>query len=284
MNKPIILILLLCAARAVAHANPITSITISLPANPDANVANWGEGTSPFSISATSAIKNGRVDPAVADAKFVVAIRRGATVVYGASSARVAPVVKITSANPMWRGKEAVALLGSDCTLPPGDYELSVQFYNAGAEKSVPLSDEQRKAFSIRGAATQNFAPPKLVAPSNGVAMDDADRSKPLMLRWTPVVPRPQEPTTYRLRVWQLMQGQTGTQAMRVNQPIITRDIDNLTQATVTSELSKPSKPPHLSSFVWIVQSLNREGKPIGGNNGTSEMAGFSYSPNTPTR
>ena len=34
----------------------------------------------------------------------------------------------------------------------------------------------------------------------------------------------------YRLKVWQLMQGQSGSQAMRTNQPIVTKDVDNISQ------------------------------------------------------
>lgn len=33
--------------------------------------------------------------------------------------------------------------------------------------------------------------------------------------RWTPLVPKPKDPVTYRLKVWQLMQGQNGTQSMK---------------------------------------------------------------------
>ncbi|MDI1286239.1 MAG: hypothetical protein PSV46_17775 [Reyranella sp.] len=67
------------------------------------------------------------------------------------------------------------------------------------------------------------------------------------------------------------MQGQNGTQAM-TNQPIVTKDVDNLTQAVTTIPGSGPTGA---SSFVWSVQALNREGKPVGGNNGTSEAFTF---------
>lgn len=71
------------------------------------------------------------------------------------------------------------------------------------------------------------------------------------------------------------MQGQNGTTAMRVNQPIVTKDVDNLTQTTISNLYTGPCKPPYLCDYMWTVQALNREGKPIGNNNGTSEPTAF---------
>jgi hypothetical protein len=174
-----------------------------------------------------------------------------------------------------------MALIGQGCTLPPGDYELSVQFFGYSNGKTIAFSEEKIKAFSIRGNEQQTYQLPQLIAPITVSTFTETDISKPLTFRWTPIVPRPQEPVTYRLRVWQLMQGQNGTQAMRTNQPVITKDVDNLTQAILTSIITGPCKPPYLCDFVWNVQALNREGKPIGTNNGTSETFSFSYSGTT---
>ena len=102
------------------------------------------------------------------------------------------------------------------------------------------------------------------------LVVSEEDLTKPATFRWTPLVPRPKDPVTYRVRVWQLMQGQSGAQAMKANQPIITKDVDNLTQLTVPKVITGPCRPPYLCDFVWNVQALNREGKPIGASNGVS--------------
>ncbi|MBP9913096.1 MAG: hypothetical protein KBF26_06765 [Opitutaceae bacterium] len=107
--------------------------------------------------------------------------------------------------------------------------------------------------------------------------LSEKDRMKPVNFKWTPVIPRPTEPVTYRLRVWQLMQGQTGPQAARVNQPIVTKDVDNLTQTLIEKGIPGSGKPPYLNEFVWSVQALNRDGKPVGGNNGMSELGKFGF-------
>lgn len=112
---------------------------------------------------------------------------------------------------------------------------------------------------------------------ANGAMLKETDILKGLTFRWTPVIPKPKDPVTYRVRVWQLMQGQNGTQAMKANQPIITKDVDNF-MVTISSLTSGPCKAPYLCSFIWNVQALDREGKPVGGNNGTSEASSFSIS------
>jgi hypothetical protein len=89
------------------------------------------------------------------------------------------------------------------------------------------------------------------------------------------VVPKPQEPVTYRLKVWQLMQGQNSTQAMRTNKPIVTKDVADITEATVSGIYTGPCRPPYLCDYVWNVQALDRQGKPIGDNEGTSQTWAF---------
>ena len=87
-----------------------------------------------------------------------------------------------------------------------------------------------------------------------------------VIFRWTPVVPKPEEPVTYRLKVWQLMQGQSGSQAMKANQPIVTKDVDNLTEVTVSNIYTGPCKPPYLCDFIWSVEVITK----IDTNTGTS--------------
>ncbi len=84
------------------------------------------------------------------------------------------------------------------------------------------------------------------------------DAVQPVTFRWTPLVPKPQEPVTYRLKVWQLMQGQNGTTAMRTNQPIVTKDVDNITEATLSGIYTGPCRPPYLCDFIWSVEVVSK--------------------------
>ena len=65
---------------------------------------------------------------------------------------------------------------------------------------------------------------------------------------------------------------------MRSNQPVVSKDVDNITQTTASGIYTGPCKPPYLCDFIWNVQALNRNGKPMGNNNGTSEPYSFKMS------
>lgn len=273
------LTLTLCLGMCVqlfAQVYPITGITISLPANPDANTANWTGGTGILMITASNRFVNGRVDSRLQESKILVSIRKGGSKICGIYTGSSAPASNFNAVTKTWNGINAVSLLGKDCILPPGDYELCVQFFGAGTTGPVPLSEEKCKAFSIRGNEQQTYRPPQLITPANNTLLSESDAKRPITLRWTPVIPKPQEPVTYRVKVWQLMQGQNGVQAMNTNQPIITKDVDNLTQTVITNLVTGACLPLNSCEFIWNVQAINREGKPIGGNNGMSEAFNFS--------
>ncbi len=274
MKKPLLILLLLATTRLFAQTNPITAITITLPTNPDAFAGNWGNAASVFTISASARLTGGRIDPSVEESKILVIIKKNGAKICGSYASTNAPATKFRTASREWNGAEAIALLGKGCSLAPGDYELSVQFF-AGGAKPVALSEEKIKPFTIRGNDQQAYQPPQPVVPATSTALVEADIKKPIIFRWTPVIPKPATPVIYRLKIWQLTQGQNGPQAIKANQPILTKDVDNITEAVITNIITGPCKPPYLCSFVWNVQALSRDGKPLGGNNGISESFAF---------
>ncbi|WP_309614761.1 hypothetical protein [Flavobacterium sp.] len=95
----------------------------------------------------------------------------------------------------------------------------------------------------------------KNVAPENGKSFSADEASQPISFRWTPLVPKPQT-VIYRLKVWQLMQGQNSAEAMRTNPPIVTKDVDNITQTTVAGIYTGPCRPPYLCDYVWSVEAI----------------------------
>jgi hypothetical protein len=155
--------------------------------------------------------------------------------------------------------------------LPEGDYQLCARFYNID---NFPISIEACRPFIVKGEpAPTTFTRPQGVAPQSDAKLKP-EQAKALTFRWTPLVPKPKEPVTYRMRVWQLMQGQNASAAMRGNSPVFEKDVTNQTQAVVSLNYP-PCRPPYLCDFVWTVQALNPEGKPLGDNNGTSEPMRF---------
>lgn len=275
MRKILSFLLILIGLQLSAQTFPITSINISLPNNPNTNTGNWASGGSSIMITANARMVNGKVDERARDCKILVSLKKSGSKICGSFTISTAPQANFTSIVKTWSGANAVGLIGQNCTLLPGEYELCVQFFiNAGAAP-IPISEEKRKLFTIKGVDQINYQSPQNLSPIDGFSISESDIKKPITFRWTPVVPKPQEPVTYRLRVWQLMQGQTSSEALKTNQPIITKDVDNITQAIITNIITGPCKPPYSCDFVWNVQALNREGKPIGGNNGTSAASTF---------
>ena len=203
--------------------------------------------------------------------RLVVQIRSGGAVICGnnvATGKQVDPFDVRTFSTA-----DLLGILGNCHELKEGSYTICAQFFNID---KIAISREVCKDFRVEAPKSTEYAPPTLITPEDERKFSITQLQGPVMFRWTPLVPKPRDPVTYRLRVWQLMQGQTGTMAMRMSQPIITKDVENLTQTTVSSILTGPCRPPYLCDFIWNVQALTKDGKPIGNNNGTSEPFRFS--------
>jgi len=261
--------------QVLAQTNPITSINITLPTNPDANTANWGAGTSLLLITASTPPTAGPINAVVSESTLLLIIKKGGSKVCGSYTSSSALSSGFNTPTKVWSGNNAVSYLGSGCTLPAGDYELSVQFFGYSNGKIAAISDEKIKPFTIKGNDQQAYQPPQAITPADGTAFTAATITQPITFRWVPVIPKPQAPVNYRLSVWQLMVGQTGVQAIKANQPILTKDVNNITQTVINNLVNGPASPRYLNSFVWTVQALDPQGKPIGSNNGTSTPVSF---------
>ena len=269
-------LLISVALQGFAQNYPVTGINITLSGNPDPNTANWGTGKSMLIITASTQALNGRVAPQVMESKLLVTIKKGGSKACGSYTNNTAPASNFNTITKVWSGTNAVSYLGKECVLTPGDYELCVRFFGDGPVGLAPLCDEKCKPFTIIAHDQQSYQAPQPIAPANESELSESVMVQPIIFRWIPVTPRPQEPVTYRLKVWQLMQGQNGTQAMNVNQPVFTKDVENITQTVVTNLLTGSCTLPNLCSFIWNVQAIGREEKPIGENNGLSKPYVFS--------
>ena len=265
MKKLKLVLLILGVSLAASSQINVVSFTVknTLPGNID----SWLSTPAALVLVAQTAPGQRITDP-----RLVVQIRNGSAVVCGNNPATAKSVdpfdVRTFSA------ADLIGLLSNCHELKAGNYTICVQFFNADRKE---ISKEACKEFKVDGATTE-YAPPTLITPENGKKFSPQVLQRPVLFRWTPLVPKPKESVTYRLRVWQLMEGQNGTSAMKNNTPVVTKDVDNLTQATVSGIYTGPCKPPYLCDFIWSVQALNRNGKPIGNNDGTSEPYTFKMS------
>lgn len=207
--------------------------------------------------------------------RLVLQIRSNGAMICGNNAVNGLPVDNFTTRT--FSAAELTGILSGCHDLKDGTYSLCAQFFNID---KVAISNEVCKEFTVETPKETDYAPPTLITPDNGKEFASTDMIKPVMFRWTPLVPKPHDPVSYRLKVWQLMQGQNGTQAMRSNQPIVVKDVDNITQAVVNNLWNGPCKPPYLCDFIWNVQAMNREGHPLGRNEGTSEPYTFKVKEN----
>ncbi len=268
MNKKIcmqLLIALLCSSIIYGQDNAITisSFTINTKLTP--NVKGWG------SIPAALLVVAQNIRWGDRPMRLVLTIKKGDTKICGNQDGMQVEYFKVRS----FQTNELLGALGGCSTLPSGDYTLCAKFIGADSTgRFMPISAEVCKPFNVGGGSTdaQKYTGPMPVFPENNKVFTETDAKKPITFRCTPVVPKPQEPIIYHFRVWPVVAGQTPMQAMNARQPVVEKDVENLTQTTVTSGLF-PCGPN--CNFVWAVQATDREGKAYGDNNGASEPAVF---------
>ena len=147
MKQLFILLFAFCSITAMGQY-PVSSINISMPAQPSASTADWATSMPPVMITAQATLRNGQVPGNVVESRILVTIKLGGTKKYGIYTSATAPQSGFNSAVKNWSGANAVALLGKDEVLPPGTYELCVQFFSGNAP-IMPLSNEVCKSFTI---------------------------------------------------------------------------------------------------------------------------------------
>jgi hypothetical protein len=262
MKKLLFLILNFCFIAAMGQ-NLIRPITISLPPNPKANTADWATAIPPVMIMAQTRMDSGRISPVVAESKILVTIKMGGTVICGSYNQQSAPQSNFNSATKTWSGAAINTLLGKDCILKPGSYELCVQFFSLkavgtdfgsgfGSGFNIVILGEACKGFTIADAKEQSYSPPQNILPVNGKVFTEQEANMPIMFRWTPVVPKPEGDVLYKLKLIEILPGQNKTEALRTNTPFDILEVKNNTQTSY--KLSK-----RITGLYWEVEAESVE-------------------------
>lgn len=265
---PVFLLLWLIRPSAYAQVNQIKITSFVVKNQLPSVIDNWNNIPGSLLLVAQK-------PPAgnIAVVILVLQIKANGSVICGNNPGTGMPVDNFTTRS--FTSSELTGILSSCHELKEGSYSLCAQFFSTDKKA---ISNEVCKEFTVAANHETDYSPPVLVSPANGKSFTLDEIKKPVIFRWTPLVPKPREPVVYRLSVWQLLQGQTGIQAMNTNTPLISKEIENITQVTVTDLSNGPCKAPYLCSFIWIVQAVNHDGKPIGRNNGKSEPFSFKIS------
>jgi len=266
--KRILILLWLIIPLQLFSQNPlITGIMVNLPAFPDPNTANWGTGGSVITITATT---SANFLKEAMSSSILVGIRKGESKVCGVYTSATAPASNFNKTTMIWAGKNAVALLGQDCMLQPGDYELCVQFFLKGRK----ISEGVCKSFTIKPQEAVVYQLPQLIVPPDGKQFNPEEVKKTVTFRWTPLVPAPRERFSYNLRIFEVRPGQTASSALQASPLVMEKEVTGLTQI-VLPNLSN-LLVPGANRFGWNVQSIDGNGKPLGSNNGMSQPFLFS--------
>lgn len=262
------IILLFISFLCLSAFGQTPNITINLPANPNADTSQWGSGSNIFNIFVAGSNMNSLIE-----SDILVTIQSGGSVKCGSYNSTNAPSSNISSNTPKsWVGSSAQGLLGQDCILTPGTYEVCVQFFGSYNSPVKKLIVEKCIPFTIPDKEQEICSPPINVNPTDTKVFTGTDLTSLITFNWSPIVSSYHGIVTYRLFVWEVEDGQTNAQAIYNNSPIIQEDIKG--QPRYTSKVNTFEK--RNAKYVWKVIALDSEGNPICKNN-QSEPTNFSF-------
>ena len=255
------------------NLNLVAPITINLPNNLSANTADWNSTVPPIIITAKAG--TGGIQ-----SWLLVTIKKGGSKICGSYTPETTPEANFNAQVKTWVGATVVELLGNSCTLSPGDYEFCVQFF---AKDKRTLLGESSRPFTIKETKTQSYTPPTNLTPANEKTFTEKEAKAPITFRWTPVLPKPKDQVTYRLKVWQLMQGQNGTAAMKSNSPIVEKELKDFTQYVEPNILGEIEIINNSAKLIWNVEATRQNQTGEVQSLGISESTQFTLAASTCT-
>ena len=232
------------------------TITINLPPNPNPDTSQWGTGNNIFNILVAGANMN-----MLFESNILVSIKSNGVVKCGGpNSASAQPSNIATSSPKSWVGTSAQALLGQDCLLNPGSYEICVQFYETrNGAASGKLLLEKCMPFIIANKEQEVCSPTINVNPIKNKVFEEKDLLSLTTFNWSPIVSSYRGIVTYRLFVWEVEEDETNAQAIYNNQTIIQEDIKGQPRYTAKPGIIEK----RTAKYVWRVIALDTEGNPI---------------------
>lgn len=227
------------------------SIIINLPTSPPSDISAWAKSTSPFIINISGTTDFG-------ESRMLVFIKSSSgEIVCGTNQYSMAQSTDIKAGAPrVWAGQSAIALLGDECSLPNGSYELCVQLFSVKNREGAMPDAERCLPFEIRHV---ECSPPNNVTPRDEHIFSASDILKPITFRWSSLVMQNVKMITYNLKVWEVEEGQTPYEALYNNLPFINEIIKNSTTHIVTPGIIENRN----SAYVWRVTAVDEEGNTL---------------------
>lgn len=143
---------------------------------------------------------------------------------------------------------------------PSGDYTICISVKNRSGEEIGTDCINQKIEIS---------SPPSLVSPADGETV--AGEIQPVFT-WLPPMPNPPGQISYKIKIVEIIGVQSPKEAVQRNPALFEQSGIRTTmlQYPVSAKRMEANK-----NYGWNVQAVNREGKPTGTNNGTSEAFAF---------
>ena len=231
------------------------AITINLSSNPSADTSVWGTGSNIFNI-----IVAGPHMDMLVESTVLVNIKSNGSIRCGGDTPNSAqPSNIVNGAAKSWIGPGAAGLLGEDCVLVPGTYELCVQFYGFKNATGQVVLLEKCVPFIIQGKNEAVCSPPININPANDKVFAARDLMSVMTFNWSPIISANHGLVTYRLLVWEVEEDQTNSVAIYNNQPFIDQEIKGQTSYNSLPGVFQKRK----ATYVWRVMAMDVEGKPI---------------------
>jgi hypothetical protein len=154
--------------------------------------------------------------------------------------------------------------------IPDDNYKFCVYLTDPVTNAPIGQSTTTCKPFIIVA-----YQAPMLIAPRDQEVITPIAVSG-TMFRWTPVTPNPGFIVTYRLQIWEVLEGQDNAMALRNNQPIVEKDVRGILQTQWPVDFM----PLELDrKYVWTVTPLDDEERKLVDGYGFAQPFGFRTGP-----
>lgn len=226
-----ILIALFLLFTVIVHAQPITNLVLST--RPPATLSKWSITQGTITLVVNNQGGSGQGPTKRVKIKAILKASDGTEV--STTNMNLAQVVILPDGNSVYNAAVVFPLeiqqftgkyqksLNRTGKLPADNYQLCVQLVEPTTY--APLSLERCGSFYIAAAQL-----PICMMPANEQELDITKARTAITFRWTPLVPKPQGATNYRLQVFEVLEHQTPMQALRSNQPLLDQIIIERTQ------------------------------------------------------
>lgn len=231
--KKTILLIIISLASAYSQAQYNTNLAVS--PQPPGSILSWSTKDLSYLINnQQGATRNALI-------KSVLTLTDGTPV--ASTNLAIAKVIRITPGTLLLTAADVIPLdamtfvgkyktvLERTGKLPASSYQLCVQLVTP--VDFIPLSEPRCRIFTLA-----SYQLPIPVMPANDDVLEAEKAQTAITFRWTPVFPRPAETVRYIVTVFEILDKQTPLQALRSNQPLLTKEIIGTTQFIWQPQLS----------------------------------------------